>query len=101
GRDAKNLHAAGHGNRAGSRCSRLEQILIQKNPNDAERVGRAVEVTDRLASVDGARRRHQLGIDAIARELLPIVWPWLAGACSRPALHGTRESARLEDRIRN
>jgi len=78
-----------------------EEILVQENPDRAKRVGRSIEVANRFSSRDLTRRRNELGIDAIARELLPVVRPGLAGTCSCSTRDGARERLCLENRIRN
>ena len=62
-----------------------EQVLVEVDPDRPERVGRVVEVANRLAAVELARRRDELGVDAVASELLPVVRTGLAGARSRAA----------------
>ena len=89
--DAQNLHSAGHGRRHDARRRWREEVLIQEHPKGAERVGRPVEVTNGFAPGDLAGGRNQLGIDAISRELLPVVRPGLAGAGPRASRDGAGE----------
>ena len=78
-----------------------EEILVEINPDRAQRVGRVIEVADRLASVHLTRCRHELGVDAVARELLPVLGSRFTCARTRSAGDGGGEGVRLEDRVRD
>jgi len=69
-----------------------KKILVELQPDVAQRIRRAVCVTDRFATGDRVRRRVERDGDRIVHALLPVRRPWPAGSFTQQRRCGKLEA---------